>query len=85
MFEINQYALLGIIVIAITILLIVIIIVCTVRYNIKQKYKIINKCIENDVSYKDKCKLYNKKLEDAGITSKKEKKKFLKILEALHK
>ena len=85
MFEINIYVLIAIIVIAITLIFITKLIVDTIRYAIKQKNENIKTCIENDISYKKEEKQYNKKIKDAGITSKKERDKLLKILEALHK
>ncbi len=83
MLGINRYAFLGIVVISITLLIIVILIVSTVRYNIKQKYNSINQHIFKYDSYKENLEQFNSILEDAGITSKKDKLKLLKIIEAL--
>lgn len=83
MLGINRYAFLGIVVISITLLMIVILIVSTVRYNIKQKYNSINQHIFKNNSYKENLKQYNSVLEDAGVTSKKDRLKLLKIIEAL--
>lgn len=85
MFEINIYALVAVIVIAVTIIFITKLIVDTIRYAIKQKNENIKNCIEKGISYKEEIKQYNKKLEAAGITSKKEREKIFKILEALYK
>lgn len=85
MFEINIYALIAVIVIATALIYITKLIVDTIRYAIKHKYKNIKICIKNDISYKEEMKQYNKKLKEAGITSKKERDMLLKILEALHK
>lgn len=83
MLGINRYAFLGIVVISITLLMIVILIVSTVRYNIKQKYNSINQHIFKNDSYKENLKQFYNTLEDAGITSKKDRQKLLKIIEAL--
>lgn len=83
MLGINRYAFWGIVVISITLLMIVILIVSTVRYNIKQKYNSINQHIFKHDSYKKNLKQFNSILEDAGITSKKDRLKLLKIIEAL--
>lgn len=83
MLGINRYAFWGIVVISITLLMIVILIVSTVRYNIKQKYNSINQHIFKNNSYKENLKQYNSVLEDAGVTSKKDRLKLLKIIEAL--
>lgn len=83
MLGINKYAFWGIIVISITLLIIVILIVSVVKYNIKQKYNSINQHIFSNLSYKEKLNHYNNILEEAGVTSKREKKKLLKIIEAL--
>ena len=80
MLNLNIYALWAIIIISITFLLSVIIIVCVIMYSIEKKYFIINKCMENDVSYKQNLKRYNKKLEKAGIISKKQRERLLQIL-----
>ena len=85
MFGINGYVFLAIVVIAATIIIITKLIIDTIRYAIKQKNENIKACIENDISYQEKEKRYNKKLKEAGITSKKERNVLLKILEALHK
>lgn len=85
MFGINKYALIAIIVIAVTVILIVILVIHAIKYNIKQKNLTIREYLKNNVSYKENIKTYNKKLEEIGITSKKEKKKLLKLLEALRK
>ncbi len=90
MLGINKYALYGIIVVSVTLLLITILIVSAVRYSIKQKYNSINyymsntNSYDNTISYEDGVKQYNKKIEKTGITSKKNRKKLLKILETLH-
>lgn len=83
MLGINRYAFWGIVIISITLLMIVILIVSTVRYNIKQKYNSINQHIFKNNSYKENLKQYNSVLEDAGVTSKKDRLKLLKIIEAL--
>ncbi len=83
MLGINRYAFWSIVVISITLLMIVILIVSTVRYNIKQKYNSINQHIFKNNSYKENLKQYNSVLEDAGVTSKKDRLKLLKIIEAL--
>lgn len=83
MLGINRYAFWGIVVISITLLMIVTLIVSTVRYNIKQKYNSINQHIFKNDSYKENLKQYNSVLEDAGITSKKDRQKLLKKIEAL--
>ena len=83
MLGINRYAFWGIVVISITLLMIVILIVSTVRYNIKQKYNSINQHIFKNDTYKESLKQFNSTLEDAGITSKKDRQKLLKIIEAL--
>ena len=83
MLGINRYAFLGIVVISITLLMIVILIVSTVRYNIKQKYNSINQHIFKNDSYKENLKQFYNTLEDAGINSKKDRQKLLKIIEAL--
>ncbi len=70
-------------VISITLLIIVILIVSTVRYNIKQKYNSINQHIFKYDSYKENLEQFNSILEDAGITSKKDRLKLLEIIEAL--
>lgn len=85
MFGINKYALIAIIVIAITVILTVILVIHAIKYNIKQKNLTIRECLKNNISYKENIKIYNEKLEEIGITSKKEKKKFLKLLETLRK
>lgn len=85
MFEINIYALIAVIIIAATLIFITKLIVDTIKYGVKQKNENIKTCIENDISYKKKIKQLNRKLKDAGITSKKERDKLLKTLEALHK
>lgn len=85
MFAINKYALIAVIVIAVSLVFITKLIVETIRYAIRKQNKNIKTCIGNDISYKEKMKQYNKKLKDAGIVSKKERDKLLKILEALHK
>lgn len=77
MFGINKYAFWGIIVIAVTILLIVIIIVHVVKYHIKQKNLTIREYLKNNISYKENMKQYDKKLEEAGITSKKKREKLI--------
>ncbi len=83
MLGINRYAFWGIVVISITLLMIVILIVSTVRYNIKQKYNSINQHIFKNDSYKENLKQFYNTLEDAGINSKKDRQKLLKIIEAL--
>ncbi len=83
MLGINRYAFWGIVVISITLLIIVILIVSTVRYNIKQKYNSINQHIFKYDSYKENLEQFNSILEDAGITSKKDRLKLLEIIEAL--
>lgn len=83
MFGINRYAFWGIVVISITLLMIVILIALTVRYNIKQKYNSINQHIFKNDSYKENLRQFNCILENAGITSKKDRLKLLKIIEAL--
>lgn len=83
MLGINRYAFWGIVIISITLLMIVILIVSTVRYNIKQKYNSINQHIFKNNSYKESLKQFNSTLEDAGITSKKDRQKLLKKIEAL--
>lgn len=85
MFGINKYALLAIVVIAVTISFIAILIVHTIKYSIKQKRLMFNECIKNEVSYKKNMEQYNEKLEEAGITSKKKRKKLIKILEVILK
>ena len=86
MFEINGYVFFAIVVIAVTVLLITKLIIDTIQYAIKQKNENIKICLQNDISYKEEKKRYNKKLKKAGITSKKERKRLLKIiLEILNK
>ncbi len=83
MLGINRYAFWGIVVISITLIIIVILIVSTIRYNIKQKYNSINQHIFKNNSYKESLKQFNSTLEDAGIASKKDRLKLLKIIKAL--
>lgn len=85
MIEINIYTLIAVIVIAVTLIFITKLIVDTIRYILKQKNENIKTCIENDISYKKIMKQLNRKLKGAGISSKKERDKLLKTLEALHK
>lgn len=85
MFGINKYALIAIIVIAATIIIITILIIHAIKYYIKQKNLTIRECLKNGISYKENIKKYNEKLKEIGITSEKEKKEFLKLIETLHK
>ena len=85
MFAINGYVFLAIVVIAATIIIITKLIIDTIKYAIKQKNENIKACIENNISYQEEEKQYNKKLKEAGITSKKERDILLKILESLHR
>lgn len=85
MIEINIYTLIAVIVIAVTLIFITKLIVDTIKYILKQKNENIKTCIENDISYKKIMKQLNRKLKGAGISSKKERDKLLKTLEALHK
>ncbi len=85
MLGINGYTLLAIVIIAATIITITKLIIDTIKYGINQKNRNIKKCIKKGFSYKKNLKRYNQKLEKAGITSKKERKKIIKILETLYK
>ena len=67
MFEINIYALIAVIIIAATLIFITKLIVDTIKYGVKQKNENIKTCIENDISYKEKMKQYNKKLKKKEI------------------
>lgn len=86
MFEINKYDLIMVIVIVAIIVYITKSISNIIKYAIEQKNLNIRLCIENKISYKEIEKQYNKMLEEAGITSKKERDKLLKFIEViLHK
>lgn len=69
--SINNNALLGIIVLAISVVIIVIIIVCVVRYYIKRKYNSIDEynknAVSNTISYPENIKQYNKNMINSGI------------------